>query len=417
MSHTTQCPSCQTKFKVSDAHLALAGGMVRCGRCSHVFHAPSHFDSHADVPLTPPPAPQAAPAPAPSPRPPEDDDFELELPDFEPAPAANPAPATTVASTQASRFDDILPDTPLPDTDFDLPDFDLMERQLETERQAAVRPQAASQPIVPDFRAAAAQAEAEAGNKEMDAFQQALAEALRTPATNTSQRKLSAYVQDEPAEADKQEEAERDDVPAPASPPRQEPAFNDPAFDEPVAARNEPMSATLADDEDAPRPSHGNALKTTLLTLLSAVLLLVLLGQILFINRTRVSAEAPELRPAFESLCASLGCSVPLPTDRQLIRTEWSELSFVPQNDHLIQLNATLKNLAKYPQAFPVMELTLKDAEDKVVVRKAFRPEEYIPASDFKLGQFNSNSELKIQIRMSMSQGKALGYSLHFYYP
>lgn len=422
MSHTTQCPSCQTKFKVSDAHLALAGGMVRCGRCSHVFHAPSHFDSQADVALTPPPAPQAAPAPAPapSPRPPEDDDFELELPDFEPAPAANPAPQAAVTSAQANRFDDILPDTPLPETDFDLPDFDLMERQLEAERQAATQPpaQAASQPIVPDFRAAAAQAEAEAGNKEMDAFQQALAEALRTPATSGSQRKLSAYVQAEPAEEDTDEAAERDDTPPPASQTRQEAAFSAPAFDEPVPASREQISATLADEEqDAAAPARGNVVKTTLFTLLAAVLLLVLLGQVLFINRTRVSAEAPELRPAFESLCASLGCSVPLPTDRQLIRTEWSELSFVPQNDHLIQLNATLKNLAKYPQAFPVMELTLKDAEDKVVVRKAFRPEEYVPASDFKLGQFNSNSELKLQVRMSMSQGKALGYSLHFYYP
>ncbi|WP_339936580.1 MJ0042-type zinc finger domain-containing protein [Undibacterium luofuense] len=53
MSYTTQCPSCQTKFKVSDAHLALAGGMVRCGRCSHVFHAPSHFDAAGDTPAAP----------------------------------------------------------------------------------------------------------------------------------------------------------------------------------------------------------------------------------------------------------------------------------------------------------------------------------------------------------------------------
>src|SRR5574343_912833 len=159
MSYTTQCPSCQTKFKVSDAHLALAGGMVRCGRCSHVFHAPSHFDSAADAALTPPPVQQATPAPvAPAPRPAEDDDFELELPDFEPAPAANPAPPPAPQRQPApSPFDDILPDSPLPDTDFDLPDFDLMERQ-----RATPAPQPPSQPIVSDFRAAAAQAEAEA---------------------------------------------------------------------------------------------------------------------------------------------------------------------------------------------------------------------------------------------------------------
>lgn len=412
MSYTTQCPSCQTKFKVSDAHLALAGGMVRCGRCSHVFHAPSHFDSAADAALTPPPVQQATPAPvAAAPRPAEDDDFELELPDFEPAPAANPAPPPAPQRPPVpSPFDDILPDSPLPDTDFDLPDFDLLERQ-----RATPAPQPSSQPIVSDFRAAAAQAEAEAvsnSQPEMDAFQQALAEALRSPASSSNNRKLSAYVQPE--------DDDTAAAPAPDASRRQEPALSAPDFDEPPPAAPAFVAETEAEaehDEAAPAASSGSMVKTGLYAVLGTLLAVALLGQLLFINRTRVGAEVPELRPAFESLCAGLGCSVPLPTDRQLIRTEWSELSFVPQNDHLIQLNATLKNLAKYPQAFPVMELTLKDAEDKVVVRKAFRPQEYLNANDYKLGQFNSNSELKIQLRMAMAQGKALGYSLHFYYP
>ncbi len=39
MITTTRCPSCRTRFKVSDHELALAGGWVRCGRCSEVFDA------------------------------------------------------------------------------------------------------------------------------------------------------------------------------------------------------------------------------------------------------------------------------------------------------------------------------------------------------------------------------------------
>ena len=77
-----------------------------------------------------------------------------------------------------------------------------------------------------------------------------------------------------------------------------------------------------------------------------------------------------------ESLCQSLGCEVPLPTQRQLIRTEWSELSFVPQHEHLIQLDATLKNLAPYPQAFPLMEVSLKDGWWAVAISiSATRPQ------------------------------------------
>lgn len=35
----TQCPHCQTCFRVSEAHLKAAGGRVRCGSCQEVFDA------------------------------------------------------------------------------------------------------------------------------------------------------------------------------------------------------------------------------------------------------------------------------------------------------------------------------------------------------------------------------------------
>jgi predicted Zn finger-like uncharacterized protein len=38
----TQCPRCQTSFKVSDKQLAIASGMVRCGSCLDVFSAPDN---------------------------------------------------------------------------------------------------------------------------------------------------------------------------------------------------------------------------------------------------------------------------------------------------------------------------------------------------------------------------------------
>ncbi|MFZ8928631.1 MAG: MJ0042-type zinc finger domain-containing protein, partial [Pseudohongiellaceae bacterium] len=40
MSHLlTQCPFCQTSFKVSDEQMQAANGVVRCGFCMEVFLA------------------------------------------------------------------------------------------------------------------------------------------------------------------------------------------------------------------------------------------------------------------------------------------------------------------------------------------------------------------------------------------
>lgn len=38
----TRCPKCSTCFRVTDRHLSLAKGKVRCGQCRLVFNAPEH---------------------------------------------------------------------------------------------------------------------------------------------------------------------------------------------------------------------------------------------------------------------------------------------------------------------------------------------------------------------------------------
>lgn len=396
MSYTTQCPACQTRFKVSDAHLALAAGMVRCGRCSHVFHAPSHFDQAPAIAEVPPVITTPASAAASRIETAPDDDFELELPDFHPErDAANLAAAAEPRAAAVA--------TPEPETALDLPDFDLLpepEQPLSWQDLDTPPRQDDTPPAEPQ--------------QDIAAFQRALAEALQTPASRASEP--VALVDEPPAAA----------APAPGRQQRLAAQYDTAdSADSPLP----PISAADLDD-DAPAPADsdaeasdtassgdGNWLRATAFGLLGVIGVLVLLLQLAFINRTAVSAELPELRPAFESLCQSLGCEVPLPTQRQLIRTEWSELSFVPQHEHLIQLDATLKNLAPYPQAFPLMEVSLKDGEDRVLIRKTLKPEQYLSADDLKLGRFNANSELKIVTRMEVRDAKALGYSLHFYYP
>jgi predicted Zn finger-like uncharacterized protein len=39
----TRCPHCQTVFRITAAQLKARGGMVRCGRCQHVFGADRHL--------------------------------------------------------------------------------------------------------------------------------------------------------------------------------------------------------------------------------------------------------------------------------------------------------------------------------------------------------------------------------------
>lgn len=75
----TQCPHCQTCFRIAEDHLKIANGKVRCGSCQEVFDATQHlFKNLTDrepiafnkptptpPPATPAPEPEAKTPPAP----------------------------------------------------------------------------------------------------------------------------------------------------------------------------------------------------------------------------------------------------------------------------------------------------------------------------------------------------------------
>src|SRR5450830_1234800 len=45
MALATQCPFCQTTFRVAQDQLKLRGGLVRCGSCKEVFNGNEHLVS------------------------------------------------------------------------------------------------------------------------------------------------------------------------------------------------------------------------------------------------------------------------------------------------------------------------------------------------------------------------------------
>ncbi|MGB1837494.1 MJ0042-type zinc finger domain-containing protein, partial [Marinobacter adhaerens] len=64
----TQCPNCQTRFRVTEEQLGIAKGKVRCGNCMKVFNAIEHqvIPGGGEKPRTPsaPAQPAGASSPA-----------------------------------------------------------------------------------------------------------------------------------------------------------------------------------------------------------------------------------------------------------------------------------------------------------------------------------------------------------------
>src|SRR4030065_2964361 len=108
-------------------------------------------------------------------------------------------------------------------------------------------------------------------------------------------------------------------------------------------------------------------------------LCLLLAGQSVYFLRNQLAAYYPDTQPVLASLCRVLQCKVGLLANADLIKLESSELQSAPERPGGVTLNASLRNLAPYRQAYPSLELTLTDSANLALARRHFTPAEYLP--------------------------------------
>lgn len=149
----------------------------------------------------------------------------------------------------------------------------------------------------------------------------------------------------------------------------------------------------------------------------SSLLALVLCLQALYFFRIELAARLPGLKPALVGYCKMLGCTVPLPQKPELMSIESSELEADPEHENQITLVALLRNRATHVQAFPVLELSLNDTQDKVLARRQFRPADYLPATETEAAGLRPNRELNIRLKLDTTDLRPTGYRLALFYP
>jgi predicted Zn finger-like uncharacterized protein len=148
-----------------------------------------------------------------------------------------------------------------------------------------------------------------------------------------------------------------------------------------------------------------------------ALLLLVLLAQVAYFLRVDIAAQLPSLKPALQRYCSLLNCTVELPRKVDLMSIESSDLEADLAPSTAITVNILLRNRAAYPQAYPALELTLTDIEDKALARRLFSPVHYLKAGEDDTQGLAGNRERSIKLHLDAGDLKAAGYRLLLLYP
>jgi predicted Zn finger-like uncharacterized protein len=481
MALATQCPHCGTMFRVAADQLKLRGGIVRCGACQQVFDGNKGLVDLSAAPPSAAAGASAAPDVLPEPAATADATLVIEAVDAPApdAPADDSAavpeqdedgvPIYTLEFDRTFSPYGILPkvaedgagspdEAPPPEAEAE-PETEA-EPASETEPETETEPEPEPEPE-PASEAAPEPEPPQASPPESPAPEPAAGEP--SPAAHPAVLDLPVDEELVAAPLPGGEHDEHEDpapAPAPRSPAGRGPAA--PVADVPSMLRREssggqatiqpppqlkqpPVSprARAAEsrarrskltptrieppklrvpESDEPefvrrgrqREQSGKALRIGV-AVGSVLLLLALVFQAAIASRDTLAARYPGLKPALVSACGLVGCRVELPADIDQLVIETGELTTLGGNAYT--LSTLLRNEATLVQAWPSIELTLTDADDKPLVRRVFGPRDYLRDGARQAAGFKARAEQPVKLHFRLEGLEPSGYHIAVFYP
>jgi predicted Zn finger-like uncharacterized protein len=391
MALATRCPHCQTTFRVAHDQLKLRAGLVRCGACKQIFNGIEHL-------LPPDEAERRAE---------QRTEQRVVVPSSEPV--VSRAPVVDRADIPDEENNEIFPVEPV--------SSEIEDREVKTAEASEADMHEAAPPPPSAEPAEPAQPDAEVDPlQRMTLMDFSYAEdesaangaAKEQPPTDETAETADAAVPDplEEAIADLQRKPLR----STKKPPKKR-RWGD--KEESAASSLEEPSFVK---QGRRRQRIGRALRI-FLRVGTFVLLVGLLMQGAYVFRDQIAARFPEAKPILVQGCAILRCQVGLPAQIEAVSIESSELQTLAPGKNSFGLTALLRNHSATAQAWPSIELTLNDADEKAIARRVFMPRDYLdPAQDFATG-FAPESEQSVKLFFELSELKASGYRVYLFYP
>ncbi|MBT1263057.1 DUF3426 domain-containing protein [Pseudomonas pergaminensis] len=406
-SFVTQCPHCQSRFRVSHAQLSVARGVVRCGSCLQVFNAARQLLEQRAAGTAAPELPAAT----------------------EP----EPEPPRAISQKQWTA------------EELDLDNLDLDEELAKLERReiqhtlpvSAERRQAGADRRQKEESLSASRDTVKAEEEKWAASLFSEPPEERPPATETepphtpatrqrTEPSMSLHVDDLDDEPPLRSTPDDDHIDPPFTPLTKAAEAADPDERPPLRRKRPRPEASVHDDvlqdlEDDPlhlyaqkRPSGwGRRLIWLLLVLIAAA---GLAGQYIAYQFDDL-ARQDAYRPWFQQLCPTLGCTVPSRVDIAHIKSSNLVVRSHPDFAGALVVDAIIYNRATFSQPFPLLELRFADLNGSLIASRRFKPAEYLSGELAGVSEMPSQTPIHISLDILDPGNKAVNYSLSFHSP
>ncbi|WP_024657283.1 DUF3426 domain-containing protein [Pseudomonas syringae USA007] len=449
-SFVTQCPHCQTSFRVSHAQLSVARGVVRCGACLQVFNAARQLLEQRAIDDSEKVALAAAPVIIEQPRP---------EPRLEPEPTLAPELTPKPISETGKTPED---DDPWQVSEMDLDNLNLDEELARLEQRETRRPDTFASPASDigngngnvsltakrDTRQADEAAWVDTvHNDDVEHLPELHAEVIdHTDATDANEEpdplsdndrtepslSLDKHLDDDeprvpvviqrkalPAEraerwsAVDDDDEDHDDHHEPEPEPEQrgkrsrsEPAVRDQTL---LDLTDDPLQL----DWQRPKPRWGRRFAWGLLILLA---LAGLAGQYVWYHFDQL-ARQDQYRPWFQQICPQVGCKVPSKVDISQLKSSNLVVRSHPEFQGALVVDAIIYNRAAFSQPFPLLELRFSDTGGQLIASRRFKPSEYLSGEMAGKEEMPPQTPIHIALDILDPGAKAVNYSLNFRSP
>ncbi|MCI2246780.1 DUF3426 domain-containing protein [Xanthomonas sp. PPL568] len=141
---------------------------------------------------------------------------------------------------------------------------------------------------------------------------------------------------------------------------------------------------------------------------------LLLALQILIADRQRLGAD-PRWRPWVAGVCQVLRCSVPAWREPAAFTMLSREVRPLPGQAGTLQVQATFRNDARWAQAWPLLQLSLADADGRTIGSRVLRPQEYLGRArpDSATLAPGQSAQIAFQVREPAAETAAFSFDFH----
>jgi hypothetical protein len=169
--------------------------------------------------------------------------------------------------------------------------------------------------------------------------------------------------------------------------------------------------------QEAKQKARRSRLWKTVIWVGIPLLLISLALQLLIHFRNEIVAQAPETDPAMRIACAYLGCNINLPAQIKQLSLQSSQLRAIPDQANQFELIALLRNQSPSPQAWPSLELQLKDEIGIIITRKVFLPQNFLTQPNLVKQGIAAQSEHEIRLVFELTGPAPTDFQLTMFYP